>query len=89
MDFQLIAQLKLLWRNQPRSKTVRNFPFALRLHWDISAKSKKDHLPKKVLLHLSELLEDLFRALGSQRNSKRVGIDLYGGCFNIGKMRRR
>lgn len=66
-------------------KTVR-VPFELRLAWDISVKVQKITCHKKVASSLVGVLEDLLEHYGLEE-LQRLGIDLYGGCFNKRKMR--
>lgn len=66
-------------------KTVR-VPFELKLAWDTSVTVQKITCHKKVAPSLLGVLEDLLEHYGLEE-LQRLGIDLYGGCFNKRKMR--
>ena len=70
----------------PKNQTRIIAPFPLYLSWDPKVKVRTITCHKLVAEDLLSILHDLLDCY-SIDNIKRLGIDLYGGCLNVRKMR--
>ena len=61
-------------------------PYPMRLAWDINTTVNRMSCHKDVKNDFVHIFNDLFYTYGYDE-LKRLGIDLYGGCFNYRKMR--
>lgn len=73
--------------NQEGSYLVTiKLPYPMRLAWDKRTKVTRMRCHEKVADELSAIFNDILKHYGDQE-IKRLGIDLFGGCFNYRKMR--
>ena len=63
-----------------------NIPYPMRLAWDTSVTVTKVSCHRLIADKLLAVFNDLLAHYGYEE-IKRLGIDLYGGCFNYRKMR--
>ena len=63
-----------------------DLPYPMRLAWDINTTVNRMSCHKDVANDFTTIFNDLFYTYG-EAELKRLGIDLYGGCFNYRKMR--
>ena len=61
-------------------------PYPMRLAWDTKTTVNRMSCHKDVKDDFVHIFNDLFYTYG-EAELKRLGIDLYGGCFNYRKMR--
>lgn len=61
-------------------------PYPMRLAWDTSIKVTKVSCHKDIAEKLLKVFNDLLTHYGYEE-IRRLGIDLYGGCFNYRRMR--
>ena len=61
-------------------------PYPMRLSWDKSKIITRLRCHKLVANQLSNIFNDILEFYGLE-HIQRLGIDLYGGCFNFRKMR--
>lgn len=61
-------------------------PYPMKLSWDTDVVVNKISCHKLVANRLTSALKDILSEYGIDE-IKRLGIDLYGGCFNYRKMR--
>ena len=61
-------------------------PYPMRLSWDKKTVINKMRCHKLVANQLSAIFKDILDFYGLE-HIQRLGIDLYGGCFNFRKMR--
>ena len=66
--------------------TTINLPYPMRLAWDLKTKVKRMSCHKKVAENFTSVFNELLDHYGLPE-IQRLGIDLYGGCFNYRKMR--
>lgn len=70
----------------PEYLTVIPLPYPMRLAWDKNTVVTKMRCHKLVAENFKRVFADLLAYYGFEE-IKRLGIDLYGGCFNFRKMR--
>jgi hypothetical protein len=70
----------------PDNLTVIQVPFPLRIAWDLKHTTQKVQCHKKIANNLLAVFNDLLAHYGLAWLQK-LGIDLYGGCYNFRKMR--
>lgn len=63
-----------------------DLPYPMRIAWDLKVSIRKMRCHKKVANHFLAVFNDLLAHYGYDE-IKRLGIDLYGGCYNFRKMR--
>ena len=63
-----------------------NLPYPMRLAWDLETSVNRISCHKLVADNFTKIFNDLLYTYGYDE-IKRLGIDLYGGCFNYRKMR--
>jgi len=61
-------------------------PYTMRLAWDLETKVTQMRCHKLVAGNFKGVFNDLLKHYGHEE-IKRLGIDLFGGCFNYRKMR--
>ena len=66
--------------------TQINLPFPMRLAWDKKISVKKMSCHKDIAFALTNVFNDLLKHYGLEE-IQRLGIDLFGGCFNYRAMR--
>ncbi len=66
--------------------TTISIPFPMRLAWDLKTKVKTIRCHKLIAPNLLAVLNDLLKHYGLAE-IQRLGIDLFGGCFNFRQMR--
>jgi len=66
--------------------TTITLPYPMRLSWDLDTKVTKMRCHKLVADKFLAVFNDLLAHYGYEE-IQRLGIDLYGGCFNFRKMR--
>lgn len=66
--------------------TTITLPYPMRLSWDLDTKVTKMRCHKLVADKFLAVFNDLLAHYGYEE-IVRLGIDLYGGCFNFRKMR--
>lgn len=66
--------------------TIINLPYAMRVAWDLKESIKRLQCHKRIADNLTKVFEDLFYHYGKTELQK-LGIDLYGGCYNYRQMR--
>lgn len=66
----------------PDNLTVITSPFPMRIAWDTSKTITRIQCHKLIAEPLLAVLNDLLAYYGYEE-LKRLGIDLYGGCFNF------
>lgn len=66
--------------------TVINLPYPMRLAWDLETKVTRMSCHKDVAQAFLNVFNDLLKHYG-YAEIQRLGIDLFGGCFNYRKMR--
>jgi hypothetical protein len=63
-----------------------DLPYPMRLSWDVDKAVNKMRCHKLVAENFKNVFDDLMKYYG-YTEIKRLGIDLFGGCFNFRKMR--
>ena len=63
-----------------------NLPYPMRLAWDLDTKVKRMRCHKLAADAFLNVFDDLLAHYG-MAEIERLGIDLFGGCFNYRKMR--
>ena len=66
--------------------TIINLPYPMRIAWDISKNVTRMQCHKLVAQDFTNVFNQLLQAYGISE-LQRLGIDLFGGCVNIRKMR--
>ena len=66
--------------------TQINLPFPMRLAWDKSVIVNKMSCHRDIATALTNVFKDILNHYGLEE-IKRLGIDLFGGCFNYRAMR--
>ena len=66
--------------------TVINLPYPMRLAWDLEVTVTRMSCHKLVADKFKAIFNDLLEHYG-YNEIKRLGIDLFGGCFNYRRMR--
>ena len=66
--------------------TIINLPYPMRIAWDISKSVTRMQCHKLVANDFTNVFNQLLQAYGLSE-LQRLGIDLFGGCVNIRKMR--
>lgn len=66
--------------------TVIKLPYPMRLAWDTKVKVTRMSCHKKVADQLSAIFKEILEHYGLDE-IQRLGIDLFGGCFNYRRMR--
>lgn len=66
--------------------TTVQLPYAMRLAWDLETRVTRMRCHAKVAQNFLNVFNDLLARYGAGE-LKRLGIDLFGGCFNYRKMR--
>ena len=66
--------------------TTLDLPYKMRIAWDTSTTVSKITCHKLIAIPLRLVFLDLLAAYGEDE-LKRLGIDLFGGCYNFRKMR--
>ena len=66
--------------------TVIQLPYPMRLSWDLEVKVTRMSCHKQVASKFLDVFNDLLDYYGYEE-IVRLGIDLFGGCFNYRKMR--
>jgi hypothetical protein len=67
--------------------TTIDLPYPMRLAWDKKTTVKKMRCHQLVAVNFTEVFKDLLAHYGLPKIQK-LGIDLFGGCFNFRAMRR-
>lgn len=70
----------------PNYLVTLELPYPMRLSWDKNVKVKKIQCHRLVANKLKAIFDELLSSYGYEE-LVRLGIDLYGGCFNFRKMR--
>ena len=70
----------------PNYLVTIDLPYPMRLSWDKKVKVNKITCHKLVADKLRKIFDELLHSYGYDE-LVRLGIDLYGGCFNFRKMR--
>lgn len=83
-DAQIIA--KYGQPGDPDNLTQINLPYPMRIAWDIKGAVSRITCHKLIAGALVKVFTDLLAAYGYDE-LKRLGIDLFGGCYNFRKMR--
>lgn len=83
-DQQIIA--KYGQPGDPDNLTVITLPYPMRIAWDLTKTVTKITCHKLIADNLTAVLEELLLVYGL-RELQRLGIDLFGGCFNLRLMR--
>lgn len=65
---------------------VINLPYPMRIAWDVNTTINKMSCHKLLVNNFLGVFNDLLKEYGISE-IKRLGIDLFGGCFNFRKMR--
>jgi hypothetical protein len=63
-----------------------NLPYPMRLAWDLDTKVKRMRCHKLAADAFQNVFDDILAHYG-MAEIERLGIDLFGGCFNYRKMR--
>jgi hypothetical protein len=66
--------------------TVINLPYPMRLAWDTKTTVKRLSCHRLIANNLLNVFNDLLKHYGLAE-IQRLGVDLFGGCFNYRKMR--
>lgn len=66
--------------------TTITLPYPMRIAWDLKKSVTKITCHKLIADALSNVFADILAAYGYEE-IKRLGIDLFGGCYNFRKMR--
>jgi hypothetical protein len=66
--------------------TVIDLPYPMRVAWDMNVSIKKMQCHKLVAEKFKAVFEELLSTYGLNE-IQRLGIDLYGGCYNFRQMR--
>lgn len=61
-------------------------PFPLRIAWDLKSKVTKMTVHKLEEAHVQAIFTELMQVYGYDKLTK-LGIDIFGGCYNFRKMR--
>ncbi len=70
----------------PDNLTAITLPYPMLIAWDLKTSVNKITCHKLIFDRLSKVFADLLTAYGYEE-IKRLGIDLFGGCYNFRKMR--
>lgn len=70
----------------PQELTVIPLPYPMRIAWDTKVTISKMQCHRKVADRLSAIFRDVLYLYTFERIN-RLGIDLFGGCYNFRKMR--
>lgn len=62
-------------------------PYPMRLAWDLTKQVKTMQCHRLVADKLIAIFTDILQAYGSVEELQRLGIDIFGGCFNDRMMR--
>lgn len=66
--------------------SIINLPYPMRIAWDISKAVTRIQCHKLTAFHFSKVFDSLLTEYGLV-DLQKLGIDLFGGCVNIRKMR--
>lgn len=66
--------------------TIIDLPYPMRVSWDLKSTIKKMQCHKKVATNFVNVFQDILSHYGLSE-IQRLGIDLYGGCYNFRQMR--
>lgn len=66
--------------------TVINLPYPMKLAWDLKTTVNKIRCHKLIAKQLFDALSEVYKTYGPDQ-VKKLGLDLYGGCFEYRKMR--
>lgn len=69
-----------------RNLTSIALPYRMRIAWDLKSSVKAIQCHKLIAVNLVAVFTDLLRHYGYDE-IKRLGIDLFGGCYNFRQMR--
>lgn len=69
-----------------KNLTVMALPYRMRIAWDLKSSVKKIQCHKLIAEPLTAVFSDLLGHYGFAE-LQRLGIDLFGGCYNFRKMR--
>lgn len=66
--------------------TSVKLPFPMRIAWDKNTSVNSIRCHKDIAIPLTNVFNDILKQYGLE-NVKKLGIDLFGGCFNYRNMR--
>lgn len=68
------------------NQAMAHIAFPLRLDWDLSTTINRFQCHRKIQQSVEKVFEDVLQAYGL-KDIQRLGIDRFGGCFNVRKKR--
>lgn len=83
-DSQIIA--KYGQPGDPYNLTVIQLPYRMRIAWDLKTTVTRMQCHKLIAEPILNVFKELLSAYGYEE-LKRLGIDIFGGCYNFRKMR--
>lgn len=70
----------------PSNLVIMELPFKMRISWDLKSFTRKIQVHRLVAPKLRAVFDEILQVYGLEE-IQRLGIDLYGGVYNLRKMR--
>lgn len=84
--YPLQSDIRSFYGRIGRNQTKLVLPYKMKLAWDLDVKISKFTCHKKVVEDLGSIFEQTLKHYGKDAIQE-LGLDLFGGCLNVRKMR--